>query len=250
MERIRMERIRARVNGKIFWLICTFCIFVFLVIVSAAGIQSFHEYVDYPTLFYMTLFTLAVLYLTGMAKDFGHGFRLVFLKNRAVSRMELQKSLNAVRFAKRISALEAVVIASVNLVDMLYHMDSPVNIGPALATSLLSAVYAGLFAALLTLVTGKLESMIVTYMEETDTEAAGQEEQPDSQTIYFKLRAKGLTDREAEVARLVSCEMTNREIGQMLFISDATVKKHITHILEKTKMDDREELTKMIREML
>ncbi|MDE6926633.1 MAG: LuxR C-terminal-related transcriptional regulator, partial [Acetatifactor sp.] len=44
-----------------------------------------------------------------------------------------------------------------------------------------------------------------------------------------------------------SCDMTNREIGKMLYISDTTVKKHITHILEKTGMADREELTKRIR---
>ena len=66
-------------------------------------------------------------------------------------------------------------------------------------------------------------------------------------TAVFKLRAAGLTDREAEVVRLVSCGMSNREIGQLLYISDTTVKKHVTHILDKTKCADREELADMVK---
>lgn len=35
--------------------------------------------------------------------------------------------------------------------------------------------------------------------------------------------------------------------GQLLYISDTTVKKHVTHILDKTKCADREELADMVK---
>ena len=41
-----------------------------------------------------------------------------------------------------------------------------------------------------------------------------------------------LTDRELDVLRLIARGLSNAEIGQELYISDATVKTHITHILQ------------------
>jgi DNA-binding NarL/FixJ family response regulator len=48
-----------------------------------------------------------------------------------------------------------------------------------------------------------------------------------------------LTAREQEVFRLIANGLSNTEIAQELFISDATVKTHITHILQKLNLRDR-----------
>ena len=48
-----------------------------------------------------------------------------------------------------------------------------------------------------------------------------------------------LTSREQEVFRLIADGLSNVEIGQQLFISDTTVKTHITHILQKLGLRDR-----------
>ena len=48
-----------------------------------------------------------------------------------------------------------------------------------------------------------------------------------------------LTERELEVFRLISRGHSNAEIGRELFISDTTVKTHITHILQKLNLRDR-----------
>ena len=48
-----------------------------------------------------------------------------------------------------------------------------------------------------------------------------------------------LTERELEVFRLIARGLSNSEIGQTLYISDATVKTHITHILQKLNLRDR-----------
>jgi DNA-binding NarL/FixJ family response regulator len=48
-----------------------------------------------------------------------------------------------------------------------------------------------------------------------------------------------LTERELDVFRLISRGLSNAEIGRELYISDTTVKTHITHILQKLDLRDR-----------
>jgi DNA-binding NarL/FixJ family response regulator len=48
-----------------------------------------------------------------------------------------------------------------------------------------------------------------------------------------------LSDRERDVFRLMSNGMSNAEIGKELYISETTVKTHVTHILQKLNLRDR-----------
>jgi DNA-binding NarL/FixJ family response regulator len=48
-----------------------------------------------------------------------------------------------------------------------------------------------------------------------------------------------LTERELEVFRLIARGHSNAEIGRELYIGEATVKTHITHILQKLELRDR-----------
>lgn len=48
-----------------------------------------------------------------------------------------------------------------------------------------------------------------------------------------------LTERELGVFRLIARGLSNAEIGEELFISETTVKTHVTHILQKLQLRDR-----------
>ena len=48
-----------------------------------------------------------------------------------------------------------------------------------------------------------------------------------------------LTSRELDVFRLITRGLSNAEIGQELFISDTTVKTHVTRLLQKLDLRDR-----------
>ena len=48
-----------------------------------------------------------------------------------------------------------------------------------------------------------------------------------------------LTKRELEILRLVAEGLTNEEIGKKIFISEKTVKTHLTNIFDKLKVNNR-----------
>jgi DNA-binding NarL/FixJ family response regulator len=48
-----------------------------------------------------------------------------------------------------------------------------------------------------------------------------------------------LTEREVDVLRLMARGLGNQEIGERLFVSEATVKTHVAHILDKLQVENR-----------
>jgi DNA-binding NarL/FixJ family response regulator len=52
-------------------------------------------------------------------------------------------------------------------------------------------------------------------------------------------RYENLTPRERDVLGLIAKGMSNKEIGSELFISDKTVKNHLSNIFEKLHINDR-----------
>ncbi|MFN8593201.1 MAG: LuxR C-terminal-related transcriptional regulator [Thermomicrobiales bacterium] len=55
--------------------------------------------------------------------------------------------------------------------------------------------------------------------------------------------ARDLTERELEILRLVAAGLSNREIGDRLFISPATAARHIANIYNKLDLDSRAKVT-------
>ncbi len=53
---------------------------------------------------------------------------------------------------------------------------------------------------------------------------------------------KGLSNREAEVAELVSKGLSNKEVANRLFVTEKTVKFHLTNIYKKMHVKSRAQL--------
>lgn len=83
--------------------------------------------------------------------------------------------------------------------------------------------------------------------EPPDNENSGKEE-PKTCHLPDFAKAYRLTRRETEIAQLILQGKTNAEIAGELFISETTVKKHVSNIFEKTGISRREELFIKIRD--
>ena len=165
--------------------------------------------------------------------------------------MELQRVARAFGCVEKTAAVSGIVGVAIGTIDICSHLHRDMSmegIGMSLATLFIHVLYPGLLVLFLIPIRIRLDRMVISYME--DPEDAGKETaEAEEQRVYFRLRAMGLTDREAEVARLAGSGMSNAEIGRELYISVATVKKHMTHILEKAECGDRETLAVKVKRM-
>jgi two-component system response regulator DegU len=89
-------------------------------------------------------------------------------------------------------------------------------------------------------VTGKLINQLrrMTYLDEIGA-ASGTAASKETVTKLIPRGNNPLTKREAEVLRLMAEGKSNKSIGENLFISEKTVKNHVSSILQKMEVDDR-----------
>lgn len=89
-------------------------------------------------------------------------------------------------------------------------------------------------------VTGKLINQLrrMTYLDHEETQS--EEHMIHELGVkYIHTEESPLTRREAEVLRLMAEGKSNKGIGEFLFISEKTVKNHVSSILQKMDVDDR-----------
>jgi NarL family two-component system response regulator LiaR len=78
--------------------------------------------------------------------------------------------------------------------------------------------------------------------------------QPEVSTAPFavdsaKAREVGLTPREQEILGLIAKGLSNREIGEALFVSENTVKTHSSRLFEKMQVKRRVQAVQRGREL-
>ncbi|MNV32722.1 Transcriptional regulatory protein DegU [compost metagenome] len=88
-------------------------------------------------------------------------------------------------------------------------------------------------------VTGKLINQLrrMTYLNEAG--AIAETSVKEAGVKFVAGDNNPLTRREAEVLRLMAEGKSNKMIGEYLFISEKTVKNHVSSILQKMEVDDR-----------
>ena len=90
-------------------------------------------------------------------------------------------------------------------------------------------------------VTGKLINQLrrMTYLEESGKLSNSPNAAQSLEVKFVAGDRSPLTRREAEVLRLMAEGKSNKAIGEQLFISEKTVKNHVSSILQKMEVDDR-----------
>ncbi|MEG1458985.1 MAG: LuxR C-terminal-related transcriptional regulator [Acetivibrio sp.] len=65
--------------------------------------------------------------------------------------------------------------------------------------------------------------------------------------LIVKMKEEGLTEREIEIAQAIYENLSNKEIGDKLFITESTVKKHTSNLYKKLKVQNREQVKQWIK---
>ncbi len=96
--------------------------------------------------------------------------------------------------------------------------------------------------------------MLILFSEKREEQKREESEQVKSRVeneekaglnVTEKLKAYGLTKRELEIAGLIAEGKSNGEIAEQLYISETTVKKHVSNIFEKMGIGRREEILRI-----
>ncbi|MDA2814216.1 response regulator transcription factor [Nocardiopsis sp. RSe5-2] len=93
-----------------------------------------------------------------------------------------------------------------------------------------------------TVLGGAAAERLVAGLRSAPPEAGGAPEPDGGAPLGDRPVGEGLSEREAEVARLVGGGATNRQIARRLFITEGTVKNHVSSILRKLGLRDRTQL--------
>lgn len=229
------------------YLIMILCYFVFLFLLMWMSQCPVLYLWDFPSLLCLLVILIPVILGTGTGKDLKNAISIGCSRKKTYSLIELKRAKEAVGLVMKMIFLTGGLVAILELLIILHELDEPSRLGPLCAIILLVMLYAVFLAMIILPLNVIINNRIISYMDETEEQTVQSEDL--AQRIYYRLRSFGLTDREAEVARLISLGMSNKEIGKELFITETTVKKHVTHIFDKMKLDNREELIKLIKEI-
>ncbi|MDJ0843081.1 response regulator [Crocosphaera sp.] len=75
--------------------------------------------------------------------------------------------------------------------------------------------------------------------EPSPTQTASQQQAAAQISIQAETKRLGLTPREGEVLDLVTTGLSNKEIAQHLHLSERTIEKHVSKLLDKTETRNR-----------
>ncbi len=161
------------------------------------------------------------------------GVLVIFLMK--LSAQDKTKLLEKAASSALLAGSLATVIKLLALVSSFEHMELPATEIP------LPQFLIKIFVNLRPLFFGIFVRLILMPFEKR-TEPANEAQAPLSQAASL------LSRRELEVARLAAKGWTNTQIADQLFISVATVKRHLATVFEKLNINSRRELSKALQE--
>lgn len=104
---------------------------------------------------------------------------------------------------------------------------------------------------LMAIVSGILFWMIYRGKQQDEPEKTVEKEMIfDKQKYLVYANEHELTRREAEIGLLIANGYSNIQIAETLYIAETTVKKHVTHIYEKTGVSGRREYKQVINDLM
>ena len=142
-------------------------VFLYTAFLSVEGITSLVNYIDMPSLIILVLLVVPVLISAGMLRDFCASFRRAVSLQTACTRAELQRSMEAVKLARRsnyTAGLFGFLIAFVFVCRGYESMRENV-FWLNMAVAVIPVIYAGAFDLIFLAVYGRLKKRYIDFMQ-------------------------------------------------------------------------------------
>ena len=128
-------------------LLAVFIVLFFAMIISG-GLYSLANLIDIPSLIIVLSLLIFFIITSGLSKDFGRGFKILFKGASDYSAEQLKKAYLAQKYAARIIMKAGPIGMIVGLINFLKRFDDPSTIGPNIAVAALTTLYSFILSAI------------------------------------------------------------------------------------------------------
>lgn len=147
-------------------LIVFFITLIYSILVGQQGWGSLLNFTDIPSLFIIAFITVPMLIASGLFNDFKRSFKVMVNKHIKFTKLELQRSLEAINLTMKLIMYSGFLGSLIGLVTMLRNLDDPNAIGPNCAVMLLTVFYALFLSLIFMPIQAKLKTLILSYTDE------------------------------------------------------------------------------------
>lgn len=141
--------------------------FLFTMCMSAEGMAALPNYIDTPSLIILLLLVIPVLISAGMFHDFRASFRRAFSVRVTCTRVELQRSMEAVKLARKSNFTAGIFgfLTAFVLVCKSYDVLEENVFWFCMAVAVLPVIYAAVFDLIFLAVYGRLKKRYIDFMQ-------------------------------------------------------------------------------------
>lgn len=114
-----------------------------LVFTTALGqpLESIYNVLDLPSLLIILIITIPMVLASGLFPDLKRACKVITLKKIAYSRLELQRSLEAVKLTVKLVVFSGIFGSLVGLINILRYLSDPKYLGPNISVMLICLLY-------------------------------------------------------------------------------------------------------------
>lgn len=145
--------------------IAVLLLFVILTIVMTGGVSAIGNFIDMPTVIYMTGISVMIIVVAGMLKDFVKAFPLSLKKDIAEDKQQIQRAMLAVKtaiFGVNMSGIVMFMIGLVTLFKVWSDMEASLDVFLInIAVAMISIVYAFVLTLILIPIYMRLKAKLI-----------------------------------------------------------------------------------------
>lgn len=149
------------------YLISLAILLIVIIYIAALGqpISAILNFFDIPSLMIIVLITLPMLFSSGLFKDLKRAFAVIMKKNVPYTKLELERSLEAVRLTIKLILFSGAFGFLIGAITILAHLNVAV-LGPNMAVNTIPVLYALFGCFILLPIQSRLKVLILSAASE------------------------------------------------------------------------------------